>query len=182
MDNQRETKPAAAPENKELPPLEAKPPLPEKPITKPKAEKPGHNGPPAPDFDKAAKILREEISTIATRSSKLNGDKSAAFKRVEDECHVNKAAAKDALKLANLTPELQSDYLRTLFGLMKPMGIGIRRDLVDLAEGVEGLTIPVLDVPASELEDEEVEGSTVASRAMRETAATDAKAKAAAKA
>lgn len=138
MDNERETKPAGAPEKK--------------PATPPETKAAGDNGPPAPDFDAAAKIIREDISTISTRSSKLNGDKSASWKRVQDDCHVNKAAAKDAAKIANMSDELQSEYLRSFFGLMKPLDIAIRRDLVGLAEGVEGLVIPVKDAPASELE------------------------------
>lgn len=166
-----ETKPAAAPETKPATPPEAPKPselkFPGGSGEKPKAEKPGDNGPPAPDFDAAAKIMKEELNTISTRSSKLNGDKSAAWKRVQDDCHVHKAAAKDALKVANMTPELQSEYLRSFIGLMKPLGIGLRRDLVDLAEGVEGLMIPVMDAPASELEDD---GASLATKVMRETA------------
>lgn len=51
---------------------------------------------------------------------------------------------------------------------MGPLGIGVRRDLVDLAQGVPGLMIPLKDAPVSELE-----GGTVAEKAMRETAAAD---------
>lgn len=158
MDTERETKPAGAPESKPATPPEIKPRTkPDKPIELPGRAKPtpppaGDNGPPAPDFDKAAKIIRDDCATITTRSQKLNGDKSAAWKRVQDECHVNKAAAKDAAKIAGMSDEMQSEYLRSLFGLMRPLGIGVRRDLVDLAEGVEGLVIPLKDAPASELE------------------------------
>lgn len=96
--------------------------------------------------------MPNETKPAAAPETKLNGDKSAGWKRVQDDCHVHKAAAKDALKLANMTPELQSEYLRSFIGLMKPLGIGLRRDLVDLAEGVDGLMSPVEDAPASELE------------------------------
>lgn len=166
-----ETKPAAAPETKPATPPEAPKPsqlkMPGGSGEKLKAEKPGDNGPPAPDFDVAAKILINELNTITTRASKLNGDRSAAWKRVQDDCHVHKTAAKDALKVANMTPELQSEYLRSFIGLMKPLGIALRRDLVDLAEGVEGLMIPVMHAPASELEDD---GASLATKVMRETA------------
>lgn len=163
-----ETKPATPPEAPKPSELKIPGGSGEKPKDKPK---PGDNGPPAPDFEAAAKIMVEELNTIATRSSKLNGDKSAGWKRVQDECHVHKAAAKDALKLANMTPELQSEYLRSFIGLMKPLKIGLRRDLVGLAEGVEGLMIPVMDAPASELEDD---GASLATKVMRETAAAKA--------
>lgn len=159
--NAPETKPLKAPETKPATPPETK----EKPAPT--------NGPPAPDFDAAAKIVREMIDGTTERRAKMNGDLSAAWKRVEDECHVNKSAAKDARKISRMSDETQSDYLRSLFGLMKPLGIGVRRDLVDLAQGVEGLHIPLKDAPISELE-----GGTVAGNAMRETAASDAAAKA----
>jgi hypothetical protein len=134
---------------------------------------PETNGPPAPDFQLAAKIIAEAIDSTAERRSKMNGDLSAAWKRVEDEAHVNKKAAKDARAISRMSDETQSDYLRSLFGLMGVLGIGIRRDLVDLAEGAPGLMIPLKNAPVSELEG----GSTVVA-AMRETAKAD-KAKAA---
>jgi len=142
-----ETKPATAPENKN-----------------------GTNGPPAPDYDLAAKIIRESIDGTAERRAKMNGDLSASWKRVEDEAHVNKAAAKDARKVARMSDETQSGYLRSFFGLMGPLGIGVRRDLVDLAEGVGGLMIPLKDAPASELEGD---AASAATKAMKETAAAD---------
>jgi hypothetical protein len=127
------------------------------------------NGPPAPDFKLAAQIIRAAIDGTAERRAKMNGDLSAAWKRVEDEAHVNKAAAKDARKIARMSDETQSDYLRSLFGLMSVLDIGIRRDLVDLAEGAAGLSIPLKDAPVSELE-----GGSVVAAAMRETKKADA--------
>lgn len=149
-----ETKPVSAPETKPASPPETK-------------GKPGDNGPPAPDFDTAAKIIKG-INANAEKRAKLDGDLSAEWKRVEDVCHVNKKAAKDARAISQMSDETQSDYLRSLFGLMGPLVIGVRRDLVDLAEGVPGLMIPLKDAPESELE-----GGSVAEKAMRETAATD---------
>lgn len=166
METERETKPAKPPEtkpekpgeNKELPPMEKPPSVPKTDFSGGTGKPPpakgeaGKNGAPAPDFDAAAKIIRDDLATLTSRSAKLNGDKSASWKRVQDECHVNKAAAKDAAKIAGMSDEMQSEYLRSLFGLMRPLGIGVRRDLVDLAEGVEGLVIPLKDAPESELE------------------------------
>lgn len=181
METERETKPAKPPETKPETPGENKGPEPrtrpdapivqpkQTPAPAPKDAKAGDNGPPKPDFDAAAKIIRDDLATLTTRGAKINGDKSASWKRVQDECHVNKAAAKDAAKIAGMSDEMQSEYLRSLFGLLGPLGIGVRRDLVDLAEGVEGLIIPLKDAPESELES----GGSVASKAMRETAASD---------
>lgn len=179
-----ETKPLSAPESKPAKPDETK----SKPLSKPSFDatsigpgtgnapatsgNKGDNGPPAPDFDAAAKIILS-INANSEKRAKLNGDLSAEWKRVEDVCHVNKKAAKDARAISNMSEETQSDYLRSLFGLMGPLGIGVRRDLVDLAEGVPGLMIPLKDAPVSELE-----GGSVVAGAMRETARED-KAKAA---
>lgn len=116
-----------------------------------KGGKPGDNGPAQPDFEMAAKIIRDDIATASTRSSKANGDKSAAWKRVQDVAHVNKGAAKEAAKLSQMSDELQSDYLRSLIGLMRPLNIGLRRDLVDIADNVK-LMIPLKDGPESHLE------------------------------
>lgn len=162
MENNKapETKPISAPESKPAKPNETK--------EKPK----GDNGPPAPDFDAAALIIKG-INANSEKRAKLNGDLSAEWKRVEDACHVNKKAAKDARMISQMSDETQSDYLRSLFGLMGPLGIGVRRDLVDLAEGVPGLMIPLKEAPVSELE-----GGSVVAAAMRETAKAD-KAKAA---
>lgn len=130
------------------------------PETKPakppeKKVKEGDNGPPAPDFDKAATILLEDVKARVSQASKANSEKGAALKRVQDDCHCNKDAAQKALTISQMAPELQSDWLRTFIGMMSPLKIAVRRDLVDLAEGVEGLVIPVRDAPASELEDAE---------------------------
>lgn len=149
-DKAPETKPLAAPETKPAKPAETK------------------TNKPAPDFEEAAKIIRRDISPKNEARAKSNGDLSAAWKRVEEGCNVNKKAAKDALAISRMSDETQSDYLRSLFGMMKPLGIGVRRDLVDMAEGVDGLVIPLKDAPESVL----TSGS-VASAAMRETAAAD---------
>ena len=141
------------------------------PETKPAAppeSKVGDNGPPAPDFQRAAKILLEDVKARTSQASKANSEKGAALKVVQDECHCNKDAAKKAFAVSQLSPEMQSDWLRTFIGMMEPLNISVRRDLVDLAEGVEGITIPVRDAPASELEDD---GASLATKVMRETAA-----------
>lgn len=174
MANERapETKPASPPESKPAKTEETKlrkPSFtPDIPAKNPEPKAKGDNGPPAPDFELAASIIRDSIDGTAERRAKMNGDLSANWKRVEDEAHVNKVAAKDARKIARMSDETQSDYLRSLFGLMAPLGIGVRRDLVDLAEGVFGLMIPLKDAPVSELE-----GGSVVAAAMRETAKAD---------
>jgi hypothetical protein len=48
-----------------------------------------------PDFKRAIKVITNDVEPQDERNAKARGEMSAAWKIVEDECHVNKAAAKD---------------------------------------------------------------------------------------
>jgi hypothetical protein len=76
---------------------------------------------------------------------------SAAWKIVEDECHVNKAAAKDFRKIRNMSDELRDDYLRSLYELMSEDGIGISPDLVDAMGEDDAPAMPVAERKPVEL-------------------------------
>ena len=90
----------------------------------------------APDFERAIRVMKNDIAPIEDANSQSRGDLSAAWKVIADDCHVNKRAAKYFLKLHGASDELRDDELRSLYGLMQAAGIGITRDLVDQAEGV----------------------------------------------
>lgn len=105
-----------------------------------------------PDFEKALKVITNDLNPLIERSAKVRGDQAAAWKVIEDDCHCNKKAAKDFHKLMRMDPELRDDYFRTLSGLLELSGIGISRDLVDQAEGGEAKpVIPVVDKKRPEL-------------------------------
>lgn len=106
-----------------------------------------------PDFVRAANILRGDVKPAEEANAKSRGDLSAAWKTIEQDCHVNKKAAKDAYRLLNMSPELRDDYLRSLYGMMQEMNIGISRDLVDQMGDGEVPTMPVSDRPAVETAD-----------------------------
>lgn len=101
------------------------------------------NGPAEPDFEMAANIIRKDVMGDREKISKTQGDLSAAWKRVQDNAHVNKGAAKDALKIFQKSPETIADYLRSLSGMLaafKIAGLTISfnpGDLVDQAEDDE---------------------------------------------
>lgn len=105
-----------------------------------KKKQDGGNGPAEPDFDMAANIIRSDVMGDREELSKVQGDLSAAWKRVQDAAHVNKGAAKEALKILQKSEETRSDYLRSLAGMLtafKITGLTINYnggDLVDLAE------------------------------------------------
>ena len=98
----------------------------------------------APDFDKMKRIFRADIAPTLEKNAKLRGDLSAAWKMIEDSCHLNKKAAKLLLKLSQETEETRDDFLRTLYGGMKAMGIGISQDLVDKMNDADAPTMPVV--------------------------------------
>lgn len=105
-----------------------------------------------PDFEKALKVITNDLNPLIEKGAKVRGDQAAAWKVIEDDCHCNKKAAKDFHKLLRMDPELRDDYFRTLSGLLELSGIGISRDLVDQAEGGEAKpVIPVVDKARPEL-------------------------------
>lgn len=112
------------------------------------AEKPGegHNSKNL-DFVGAAKLLRGEIATLDDKAAKTRGDQSAAWKKIE-EMGLNKKASKAIFSLQNQGSAEVSDYLRTVIGLLNPLGLGIIRDMVDVAENQNAISVPLIDTPS----------------------------------
>lgn len=107
---------------------------------------------PTPDFERAIKVITNDLNPLLEKSAKVRGDQAAGRKVIEDDCHCNKKAAKDFHKLLRMDPELRDDYFRTLRGLLDVSGLGISRDLVDEAEGKDASpVIPVVDKSRPEL-------------------------------
>lgn len=96
-----------------------------------------------PDFERALRIMTHDIKPAEEKNASARGDLSGAWKAIEDECHCHKGAAKAFKKLLDMSPEQRDDYLRTLYGLMRLSGVGVRADLVDRAEGNEPPGMPV---------------------------------------
>jgi hypothetical protein len=100
------------------------------------------NGPAEPDFSGAVELIRKEIQPDKTDISKINGDLSASWKRVEDGFHVNKKAAKDAMRISQMPDETRNDYWRSFFGMIGAFGCGITQDLVDqMGDTVSGMPV-----------------------------------------
>lgn len=104
-----------------------------------------------PDFERAVRVLKGDIGPAEEKNAKSRGDLSAAWKVIEDECHVNKKAAKDVNRLAGMSEELRDDYLRSFYGMMQQMGLGISRDLVDQMGDGDAPTMPVAERTAPTL-------------------------------
>lgn len=97
-----------------------------------------------PDFEKAIRILTNDVHPAMDKNSTSRGDLSAAWKAVEDDCHVNKGAAKLYYKLTGWSEEKKDDFLRSLYGMMKTGGLGLSADLVDRMEDGEAPEMPVV--------------------------------------
>lgn len=100
-----------------------------------------------PDFERALRVLTHDVKPAEESNAESRGDLSAAWKIIEDECHCNKPATKFFHKLVGMSEEKRDDILRTLYGLMRFSGIGVKRDLVDQAEGIEAPSMPVQAEP-----------------------------------
>lgn len=107
----------------------------------------GDNSRKALDFEGAAKIMKTTIATANEKAAKTRGDQSAAWTKIE-EMGLNKKAAKAIQGMLGQSPATVSDYLRTFIGLLGPCGLGIIRDMVDVAEGQEGVLVPLIDTPS----------------------------------
>lgn len=100
----------------------------------------------APDFQKMKSIFLNDIDPSVEKNAKSRGDLSAAWKAIEEDCHCNKRAAKLLHRLHGESEETRDDFLRTLYGGMQALGIGISQDLVDRMTGGEAPTMPVAPV------------------------------------
>lgn len=97
-----------------------------------------------PDYERAIRVLTNDVHPQQERNAKSRGELSAAWKVVEDECHVNKGAAKLYFKLTGMSDEKKDDFLRSLYGLMKTGGLGLSADLVDKMGDGEAPSMPIV--------------------------------------
>lgn len=108
--------------------------------------KAGHNSKKI-DFAGGAKLLKGTLTDLRTRGAKVRGDQSAAWKKIE-EMNLNKKASKAVFALMDQGQAEASDYLRTFIGLLDPCGLGIIKDMVDIAENKNAITVPLIETPS----------------------------------
>jgi hypothetical protein len=99
----------------------------------------------APDFAKMKRIFLHDLKPADEKSAKVRGEQSQAWKTIEKDCHCNKAGAKFAFKLLNMSDEARDDVLRTVYGALKALNIGISQDLVDKMQDQDAPTMPTVD-------------------------------------
>jgi len=98
----------------------------------------------APDFAKMKRIFANDLAPANEKNAKSRGDLSAAWSAIEKDCHLNKRAAKLLFKLNGESEETRDDFLRTLYGGMKALEIGISQDLVDKMNDEDAPTMPIV--------------------------------------
>ena len=97
-----------------------------------------------PDYERAIKVLTHDVHPQSEKNASARGELSAAWRIIEDECHVEKRAAKLYFKLTGMSDEAKDDFLRSLYGMMKTGGLGISADLVDRMGDGEAPAMPIV--------------------------------------
>lgn len=124
---------------------------------------------PAPDYDRAIQLYREDIKPAQAKVGEHAQEQSTAYKEIKKGCHIQPQAAKAAFKLDDMEPAKRDDWLRSFNGLLKGLGIFMPRDLADIAEG-KGISgenvVPIGDgakpklatIPLSDGKDDDLAG------------------------
>lgn len=104
-----------------------------------------------PDFKRAVSLYRTDIRPAQAKVGEYAQEQSTAYKEIKKGCHVHPGAAKLAFKLDQMEESKRDDYLRSLYGLMAELKIGISQDLVDQMGDGEAPRMPVAERPPVEL-------------------------------
>lgn len=85
-----------------------------------------------PDLKKMKSIFLRDLMPSGEKAAKIRGDQSAAWKMIEADCHCNKRAAKQLLKLMGESEETRDDFMRTFLPGLAELGLFPAEDLADL--------------------------------------------------
>jgi hypothetical protein len=96
-----------------------------------------------PDFELAISLYKNDIRPAQSSVGEFAQEMSTAYKAIKKDAHVNPGAAKLAFKLDMMEDFKRDDFLRSLYGLMKHLNIGISADLVDAMGDGEAPAMPV---------------------------------------
>lgn len=96
-----------------------------------------------PDFDLAIRLYREDIRPAQSGVGEYSQEMSTAYKSIKKDANINPQAAKLVFKLDQMEDFKRDDFLRSVYGLMKALGIGISADLVDAMGDGDAPSMPV---------------------------------------
>lgn len=105
-----------------------------------------------PDFERAVRIYKQDIRPAQAKVGEYAQEQSTAYKEIKKACNIVPGAAKLAFKLNEMEDVKRDDFLRSLYGLMQELGIGISQDLVDQMGDGDAPEMPVMAAkPVAEL-------------------------------
>lgn len=108
-----------------------------------------------PDYELAARIFRNDILPANSDQGHAMKEASDGYKEIKKGAHVHPWAVRQCASLLKNEDAERDIKLRDLNGMMKALGIALRADLVDIAEGVEPETeikiIPVAPAGATDM-------------------------------
>jgi len=97
---------------------------------------------PKPDFALAIKFYQDDIRPAQSKVGEFAQEQSTAYKAIKKQANVHPGAAKLAFKLNEMEDTKRDDFLRSLYGLMAELDIGLSRDLVDAMGDGEAEKMP----------------------------------------
>lgn len=86
------------------------------------------------DFARAVRLFRHDIAPAQGKVGEHAQEMSTAYKEIKKHCGIQPQAARAAFRLADMEEDKREDWLRCFNGLIEELGIGVKEDLVDMAE------------------------------------------------
>ena len=87
------------------------------------------------DFAQAVRIYRQDIKQAVSKVGEHSQELSTAFKAIKKQCGISSKAAKLAFQLDDMEDFKRDDFLRSLNGMLKELGIYMPTDMIDVANG-----------------------------------------------
>jgi len=106
------------------------------------SDKPINGEIPKPDFALAVKFYQDDIRPAQAKVGEFAQEQSTAYRAIKKQANVHPGAAKLAFKLNEMEDTKRDDFLRSLYGLMTELDIGLSRDLVDAMSDSEADEMP----------------------------------------
>jgi lipopolysaccharide biosynthesis regulator YciM len=85
------------------------------------------------DYAQAVRIYRQDIKQAISKVGEFSQELSTAYKAIKKQCGISSKAAKLAFQLDDMEDFKRDDFLRSLGGMLKELGIQQPFDMVDMA-------------------------------------------------
>lgn len=102
-----------------------------------------------PDFKLAVKYYREDIRPAQAKVGELAQEQSTALQSHKEAGARQSRCGKNGVQAHEMEDDKRDDFLRSLYGLMQELKIGISADLVDQMADGDAPTMPKIESPVS---------------------------------